>query len=51
MSHEYPLNNPAHKYSREAPNYATAAARMGKYDAVADRLFLNQAAWSASGKV
>jgi protein-disulfide isomerase len=51
VSHEFPLNIPAHKYSREAANYATAAARIGKYEAVADRLFLNQVAWSASGKV
>jgi protein-disulfide isomerase len=46
VSHEYPLNIPAHKYSREAANYATAAARIGKYDTVADRLFLTQAVWS-----
>jgi protein-disulfide isomerase len=51
VSHEYPLSNPPHKYSREAANYATAAARIGKYDAVANMLFLNQAAWVASGKV
>ena len=51
VSHEFPLNIPAHKYSREAANYATAAARIGKYAAVADRLFLNQQAWAESGKV
>jgi protein-disulfide isomerase len=51
VSHEYPLNIPAHKHNREAANYATAAARIGKYDAVADKLFLNQADWSANGKV
>lgn len=50
VSHEYPLNIPAHKYSREAANYATAAARVGKYVAVSDALFQNQATWSASGK-
>src|SRR5580692_1703301 len=43
VSHEFPLNIPAHKYSREAAYYATAAARIGKYDAVADKLFLTQA--------
>ena len=51
VSHEFPLNIPAHKYSREAAYYATAAARVGKYEAVADRLFLTQAAWGESGKV
>lgn len=51
VSHEFPLNIPAHKFSREAANYATAAARTGKYFQVADALFLTQAAWSESGKV
>jgi protein-disulfide isomerase len=51
IAHEFPLNIPDHKYSREAANYATAAARVGKYDAVADVLFKTQATWSASGKV
>jgi protein-disulfide isomerase len=56
VAHEFPLNIPAHKYNREAANYATAAARIGRYDVVADKLFLNQASWDAlhgnpSGKV
>ena len=51
ISHEFPLNIPDHKYSREAANYATAAARVGKYEAVADVLFKTQATWSVSGKV
>ncbi len=49
VSREFPL--PMHAYSREAAGYATAAARFGKYEQVADTLFLNQVAWSASGKV
>jgi protein-disulfide isomerase len=49
VSREFPL--PMHQYSREAANYATAAARLGKYQQVADALFLNQVAWTASGKV
>jgi protein-disulfide isomerase len=49
VSREFPL--PMHQYSREAAGYATAAARLGKYQEVADTLFLNQVAWSASGKV
>ncbi len=48
VSHEFPLNIPAHKFNREAANYATAAARIGKYQAVADRLFQTQADWSAA---
>jgi protein-disulfide isomerase len=46
VNHEFPLNIPAHKYSREAANYATAAARIGKFDIVADKLFLTQGDWS-----
>lgn len=49
VSHEYPLNIPAHKYSREVAAYATAAARIGKYDAVADSLFQNQQTWYTEG--
>jgi protein-disulfide isomerase len=51
VSREFPLNIPAHKHSREAANYATAAARIGKYDAVAGVLFHTQESWGASGKV
>jgi protein-disulfide isomerase len=51
VSHEFPLNIPAHKYSRQAAEYATAAARVGKYDAVANKLFQTQESWGASGKV
>src|ERR1035441_8045311 len=51
ISREFPLNIPAHKYSREAANYATAAARIGQYDAVAHVLFQNQESWETSGKV
>lgn len=49
ISREFPLA--MHAHSREAANYATAAAQVGKYQPVADTLFLNQAAWGASGKV
>jgi protein-disulfide isomerase len=50
VSHEYPLIRPDHKYSREVANYATAAARVGKYVPVTDALFQNQATWESSGK-
>src|SRR5205823_6352875 len=46
---EYPLAQ--HAYSRPAANFATAAARVGKYQAVSDALFRNQVSWSTTGKV
>jgi protein-disulfide isomerase len=49
VMHEFPL--PMHQYSREAANYATAAARIGKYREVADALFRTQATWSINGRV
>ncbi len=46
---EFPL--PMHAHSREAANYAVAAARFGLYQPVADALFRDQFAWSVNGKV
>jgi protein-disulfide isomerase len=46
---EFPL--PMHNHSREAAAYACAAARVGKYEQVADVLFQNQPSWAADGKV
>ena len=40
-----------HQYSRQAANYACAAAHLRLFQPVADALFHNQASWSASGKV
>src|SRR5262245_20423336 len=51
VNRDFPLNGPDHRYGREAHAYANAAARIGKYEAVAGRLWTNQAAWSASGKI
>ena len=51
VSREFPLNIHAHKFSRDAANYATAAARIGKYDAVVNALFQNPESWGESGKV
>src|SRR5260370_21826118 len=48
---EFPLNIPAHLYSRSAAAFAVAAARIGKYQTVSDGLFRNQQAWGTSGKV
>ena len=48
---EFPLNIPQHVYARPAANYATAAARVGKYQAVSDALFKGQQQWGMTGKV
>src|SRR5215475_3448306 len=39
---EYPLPIPQHVYARPAAEMATAAARIGKYEAVSDALFKDQ---------
>jgi protein-disulfide isomerase len=46
---EFPLTG--HAYSRPAALYATAAARIGRYAAVANALFDKQSLWSVDGKV
>jgi protein-disulfide isomerase len=48
---EYPLPIPQHVYSKPAALYATAAARIGKYEAVSDALFKAQQQWGMTGKV
>jgi protein-disulfide isomerase len=47
---EFPLQGFGAK-SREAAAYATAAARIGKFQQVANALFQNQASWALSGKI
>src|SRR4051794_20261721 len=47
---EFPLNIPAHVYSRQVAALAVAASRVGKYQAVSDALFRNQEQWSLNGK-
>ena len=51
VNRECPLNIPAHKHSREAAAYATAAGRLGIYQPVADALFRAQESWNETGKV
>src|SRR5215471_10125958 len=48
---EFPLAIPQHVYARPAANVATAAARVGKYEAVSDALFKAQQQWGITGKV
>jgi protein-disulfide isomerase len=51
VSREFPLSGPYHPYAREAATLATAAARISRYEQVADAIFKHQAAWVANGKV
>jgi protein-disulfide isomerase len=51
VKREFPLSGPGHPYAREAAQDATAAARIGKYEIVADTLYKNQATWAMDGKV
>jgi protein-disulfide isomerase len=48
---EFPLSGQYHPYAREAANYAVAAARIGKYQPVADALWNSQMSWATNGKV
>lgn len=49
VSREFPLSGQGHPFAREAANYATAAARIGKYEPVADALYKNQGIWFNDG--
>src|SRR2546421_4436875 len=40
-----------HRYSKDATRWAIACATIGKYDAIAELLFQEQAAWGADGKI
>jgi protein-disulfide isomerase len=51
VNREFPLAIPAHKYSRQAAAWVTAAARIGKYKEASDRLFATQTQWMETGKV
>jgi protein-disulfide isomerase len=45
----FPLQG--HNFTREAFGYAVAAARIGKYQPVADALYAQQANWAVNGNV
>ena len=51
VNREFPLAGSDHPYARAAALYATAAARIGKYSAVADALWKSQATWAINGQV
>jgi protein-disulfide isomerase len=45
------LTGGGHEHSREAFEFANAAARIGKYQQVADALYAQQSSWAMSGNV
>jgi protein-disulfide isomerase len=47
IQHESPMRPSA----RQAAIYATASARIGRYQQVADALYKNQAVWTANGQI
>jgi protein-disulfide isomerase len=47
----FPLTGAGHEHSREAFSYAVAAARIGKYQKVADALYAQQVTWALGGNV
>ena len=49
VDRSFPLQG--HNFTREAFNYAVAAARIGKYQQVADALYAQQATWAVNGNV
>src|SRR5262249_37745785 len=48
---DFPLSGPAHQYCPLAHAIANAAARIGKYEPVANALWAKQEVWSMNGKV
>src|SRR5579863_5903935 len=46
---DYPL--PQHQFSKQATRYANAAGTIGKYDVVANQIFVTQPEWSQNGNV
>ncbi len=46
---DYPL--PQHQFSKVATRYANAAGTIGKYDIVANQLFVTQPQWEQNGNV
>jgi protein-disulfide isomerase len=51
VDRSFPLTGGGHEHSREAFVYAVAAARIGKYQQVADALYAQQSSWAMSGNV
>ncbi|MGH9734291.1 MAG: DsbA family protein [Candidatus Acidiferrales bacterium] len=51
VHHDYPLDNPEHKYSAQAARWANVAAQFGQFESVEAALYENQASWHADGDI
>lgn len=51
VDRSFPLTGPGHEHGREAANYAVAAARIDKYQTVADALYAQQNMWATNGNI
>lgn len=49
LHRDYPL--PQHQFSKLAARYANAAGTIGKYDVVANQIFVTQPQWAENGNV
>jgi protein-disulfide isomerase len=49
VHHDFPL--PQHQYAKRAAILASAADRLGKFEAVSEALFRQQDSWSVNGQV
>ena len=49
LHRNYPL--PQHQYSKTATRYANAAGTIGKYEVVANQIFVTQPEWAQNGNV
>lgn len=49
LHRDYPL--PQHQYSKTATRYANAAGTIGKYEVVANQIFVTQPEWAQNGNV
>lgn len=51
VHHDYPLDNPEHKYSAQAARWANVAAQFGQFEGVEAALYQNQSSWHADGDI
>lgn len=51
VHHDYPLDNPEHKYSSQAARWANVAAQFGQFEAVEAALYEHQSSWHGDGDI
>jgi protein-disulfide isomerase len=51
VNREFPLSGQYHPFAQDAAQYAVAAARIGKYEQVAEAIFARQSTWIATGRL